>query len=39
MEDDQKIIKVEYLSKQQSDFPKIFNFSPGNQTKKQNKKA
>ena len=33
MEDDLKIIKVEYLSNQGSDLLQLLNFSSGNQTK------
>ena len=33
MEDDFKILKVEYLSNYWSDFPQILNLSKGDQTK------
>ena len=33
MEDDLKILKVEYLSNHWSDFPQIWNLSLGDQTK------
>ena len=33
MEDDLKILKVEYLSNLSSDLPKMFNLSLGDQTK------
>jgi hypothetical protein len=33
MEDDLKILKVEYLSNHWSDFPQILNLSSGYQTK------
>ena len=36
MEDDLRILKVEYLSKHWSDFPQILNVSLGNQTKIKN---
>ena len=36
MEDDLKILKVEYLSHNWSDFPQILNLSLGDQTKKTN---
>ena len=34
MEDDLKILKVEYLSNHSSDFPQILNLSLGDQTNK-----
>ena len=36
MEDDIKILKVEYLNKHWSDLPQILNFSTGDQTKIKN---
>ena len=36
MEDDFKILKVEYLSNYRSDFPQILNLSKGDQTKIKN---
>ena len=36
MEDDLKILKVEYLSNHWSDFPQILNLSSGDQTKIKN---
>ena len=36
MEDDLKILKVEYLSNHCSDFPQILNLSLGDQTKIKN---
>ena len=36
MEDDPKILKVEYLSNQWSDLPQILNLSSGDQTKIKN---
>ena len=36
MEDDLKILKVEYLSNHWSDLPQIFNLSLGDQTKIKN---
>ena len=36
MEDDLKILKVEYLSNNWSDLPQIWNLSSGDQTKMEN---
>ena len=36
MEDDLKILKVEYVSNHWSDFPQILNFSLRDQTKNKN---
>ena len=36
MEDNLKILKVEYLSNHWSEFPQIFNLSSGDQTKIKN---
>ena len=36
MEDDLKILKVEYLSNHQSDLPQISSLEPGDQIKSKN---